>query len=187
MNQSIKELFYLPNLISLCRLILSFIIPILWVNQTSSDIIYALIVFGALSDTLDGNLARLLNQRSNLGKILDPLADKCFINMLFFLFYYENVIPLSFLMVILVRDLLILIGALYLIFLTKGKAIPSPSILGKATTVVQLITLMLLFMHYFLYSLPELFLSLVINITILLTLTSGLHYILSFRRMLSHA
>ncbi len=91
-----KELLTLPNLFTLSRLILSFIIPVLWVINVSERLLYGLIIFGALSDTLDGNLARILNQKSKLGKILDPLADKCFINMLFFLFYLQGKIPLSF-------------------------------------------------------------------------------------------
>jgi len=187
LKQGFKELFCLPNIISLSRLLLSLIIPILWIKQISPDFIYILIIYGALSDTLDGNLARIFNLRSNIGKILDPLADKAFINMIFFLFYYEDIISLSFFLVILSRDLLIVCGALYLIFLTKAKLTPSPSLLGKITTVSQLSTLLALFMHHFLHPLPDLLLNIFLNLTLLFTISSGIDYLLSMKRMLSHA
>ncbi|MEM1668963.1 MAG: CDP-alcohol phosphatidyltransferase family protein, partial [Thermofilaceae archaeon] len=80
-----KEIFKIPNLLSLYRLLLSLIIPILWIRGFSPKWLSLLIFSGVISDTLDGNLARILKQKTDLGKILDPLADKAFINMLFFL------------------------------------------------------------------------------------------------------
>lgn len=178
-----KELFKIPNLLSLYRLTLSFILPLLWITKSSPTFIYILIISGVLSDTLDGNLARLLKQKTTLGKILDPIADKCFINMLFFLFFWERKISLSFLSVILLRDVFILLGGLYLI--KRGFKVEqlSPSLLGKTSTIFQLISLVSLFTQYYIKSFPQAYLELILKTTLFITLASGFHYLILFRRL----
>lgn len=184
MRSFMRELLLIPNLLSLLRLLLSVVIPFLWVKKVSPKVIYSLLVMGVVSDTLDGNLARLLRQKTRLGKILDPLADKFFINMLFFLFYYEDKISSQLFFTILLRDVLILLGVLILLYFSQGRLIPSPSILGKATTVIQLLGLLALFADQYLLSLPNYILNLILNLIFFLTLASGFYYLLNFRRLL---
>lgn len=176
------ELFKIPNLLSLFRLLLSLVIPFLWVKKAPNKLIVALIILGALSDTLDGNLARLLKQKSKIGKILDPLADKCFVNMLFFLFYLEGKITLFFFTIILTRDLGILFGAIYL--LKKGINLKNlnPTLLGKISTVSQLFCLIILFTANFIKALPYELVKTVLILTLFFTLASGFHYLLLFKR-----
>lgn len=69
------------------------------------------------TDLLDGYLARMLNQISELGKIIDPLADKIAVGVIAILMFINGLIPLWFIVVVLLRDLLILLFGLYL----KGK------------------------------------------------------------------
>ncbi|MFN3505470.1 MAG: CDP-alcohol phosphatidyltransferase family protein [Caldimicrobium sp.] len=182
-----KELFKIPNLLTLYRLTLSFILPFLWITKSSPTLIYFLIISGVLSDTLDGNLARILKQKTNLGKILDPIADKCFINMLFFLFYWERKISFSFLSIILLRDVFILLGGLYL--LKRGFKINqlSPSLLGKSSTIFQLVSLVSLFtQYYYIKSFSQTYLEVILKTTLFFTLASGFHYLILFRRLCSY-
>jgi cardiolipin synthase (CMP-forming) len=95
-------------------------------------------VLAALSDALDGFVARAYNQKTKLGAVLDPLADKLMINIGFvFIAVNENFhgqIPLWFPVVILLRDATIVIGA-YLINEYYGPVRVRPRITGKLTTV----------------------------------------------------
>ncbi len=169
-----RDFLKIPNLLSFYRLVISFIIPGLWIKNPKSSAVFYLIISGILSDTLDGNLARILKQKTFLGKFLDPIADKCFINMLFFLLYWQKKFSGYFFLLILLRDLFILIGSFILI--QKLKSIHSPTILGKASTVSQLITLVTLYIHSYSISLSPFLVTTIVNLTLLLTLVSGLHY-----------
>lgn len=179
----LSEILKIPNLLSLFRLILSFIIPILWFAKVSNKIIFGLIFLGALSDTLDGNLARFLKQKSELGKIIDPFADKCFINMLFFLFLLEGKIKPSFFGIILARDIGILLGVGFL--LKGGIQLKNlnPSFLGKISTVFQLLCLLTLFTSNYIKPLPEDIIKSVVTLTLFFTVASGFHYFLMFRKV----
>lgn len=96
----------------------------------------------AFSDGLDGFLARRLNRRTRLGAILDPLADKVFLNTAIVLLslgirgLYR--FPHWFAVMVLGRDLLILLGAL-LIKRQKGSLEAVPNALGKTTAVLQMV------------------------------------------------
>ena len=103
----------------------------------------ALIVYflAAISDALDGFVARAYNQKTKLGTILDPMADKLMINIGFVVmavnsnFAYR--IPFWFPIVILLRDSLIVVGA-YLINEFYGPVRVRPRITGKLTTLFQM-------------------------------------------------
>ncbi len=73
-----REIFYISNLLSLSRVVL--ILPIHYFlkmdTMTGSYWAVFLMLLVALTDTLDGRLARKLNQQSDFGRILDPIADK---------------------------------------------------------------------------------------------------------------
>ena len=74
-----KEIFTIPNLLSLFRLILIPVYIGIYLNaQTTSDyfLAAAILAVSCLTDMIDGKIARRFNMISNLGKILDPLADK---------------------------------------------------------------------------------------------------------------
>ncbi len=179
----VKDIIKIPNLITLYRLIISFILPVLWINKISSQLLYFLLLLGVLSDTLDGNLARFLKQKTALGKILDPLADKCFINMLFFLFYWEGKISLSFLLVIFFRDIFIITGGIFLL----KKGIPTqqltPTLLGKTSTIFQLLSLVSLFTYYYVKEISYFYVEVILKLTLFFTIASGFHYLLLFKRL----
>lgn len=110
------DIFTWSNLISFTRVLVT--IPIIYVhyqnNKEVTQLVTLLIVYGAISDYLDGLVARLRNEISELGKMLDPIADKV---MAFFLFFYTvwlGWIPLWFFLIGVVRDLLIMIGSWYI-------------------------------------------------------------------------
>lgn len=104
------------NFISFTRILV--VIPVVWLhisNEYETNIwIIMLIVYGVISDYLDGLVARWRDEISELGKVLDPIADKL---MAFFLFLYTVLlgwIPLWYFILGVVRDLLIMAGSAHI-------------------------------------------------------------------------
>ena len=129
---TLKDLFLLPNLITLLRLFVS----IYLFNQYSIEniripLLVILIAAIGISDSIDGIVARRLNQVSKLGTILDPVSDR--IVFLLLLFWLEDICPIWFFYGILIREILVMIGSLYV--LTSTKTIKVSNI-GKLGTVL---------------------------------------------------
>jgi CDP-diacylglycerol--glycerol-3-phosphate 3-phosphatidyltransferase len=110
------DIFTWSNLISLSRILVVF--PIIWMHlQNDQQVnlwITLLIIYGGISDYLDGLVARWRNEISELGKVLDPVADKV---MAFFLFLYTVVIgwiPVWYFALGVARDLMIMAGSAHI-------------------------------------------------------------------------
>lgn len=134
MKYSSKEIFTISNGISFLRFLL--VIP-LWflLNnievQSVRYITFALCVFAAATDMLDGYLARKLNQVTEVGKIIDPLADKAAMAVVVIKLYMLNEISAFFFFTVISRDLFIFIGGL-IVSRILGRVLPSNK-LGKIT------------------------------------------------------
>jgi len=135
----------LANRITLLRLMLIpvFVVCVMsysrhqpWVRYLALGVYFT----AAISDCLDGFIARAYNQKTKLGAVLDPLADKLFINIAFVVLavndQWMTPVPYWFPVIILSRDVLIVIGA-YLINEYFGPVRIRPRITGKITTVCQ--------------------------------------------------
>lgn len=110
------DIFTWSNLISLTRVLVA--LPIVYIhyenNKEINNLIIGLILYGVISDYLDGLVARLRNEISELGKILDPVADKIMAFVLFFYTVYLGWIPLWFFVIGITRDILIMMGSWYI-------------------------------------------------------------------------
>jgi CDP-diacylglycerol--glycerol-3-phosphate 3-phosphatidyltransferase len=93
-----------------------------------------------LTDILDGYFARKRNEISELGKIIDPLADKISVITITFLLLLKGILPLWFFIVILSRDLIILLGGLYI--KKKYEVILQSNWIGKLTVFIIGFTLL---------------------------------------------
>ena len=71
-----KDIFTIPNILSMFRLLLLPVIVYMYMNQKDYVLTGTLLVISGVTDLLDGYIARTFNMMSNLGKILDPVADK---------------------------------------------------------------------------------------------------------------
>ena len=97
-----------------------------------------IIIVAVGTDFLDGFLARQLHQVTDLGKIIDPLADKIGIGIYAVLMAWTNNVPLWFVLLVLFRDLLIFSGGMYIRL--KKKIIPQSNWPGKiAVSLVALV------------------------------------------------
>ena len=129
---TLKDLFLLPNLITLSRLFVSiYLFNQYLIENIRIPLLVTLIAVIGISDSIDGIVARRLNQVSKLGIILDPVCDR--IVFLLLLFWLEDIFPIWFFYGILIREILVMIGSLYV--LTRTKTIKVSNI-GKFGTVL---------------------------------------------------
>lgn len=141
----------IPTLLTLLRIVLTPVIIFdMMRQQWGSAFIW--FVIASLTDTFDGMLARWWNDKTVLGACLDPIADKillisCF-STLAFIQSPLFAIPHWFVMLILCKESIILIGSLFLLVTGSGFVV-HPTRLGKMTTVVQVSFIMWLFACYF--------------------------------------
>lgn len=123
---------WLPNAISLLRLVL--VAPLLFsIYQRDFTLVLQLVVVMAALDILDGILARKLQAVTQLGAVLDPLADKLAISLGFVMMAVIGLIPLWFAAVVFLRDFIIAVGSL-LYYIVIGPFKVQPVLLGKLNT-----------------------------------------------------
>jgi len=94
-------------------------------------------IFAAATDGLDGYLARVMNWQTDLGKILDPIADKVLLIGTVFILWMNSYIPIFVLTVFVLRDFIIIMGAAFHMTVYETAA-PNPNIFGKITTFVHI-------------------------------------------------
>jgi cardiolipin synthase (CMP-forming) len=134
---SYGHLLNLPNFLTLCRL---GSIPIFLTFLTRQRYTEALWVFAAaaVTDGLDGAVARWFNSRTELGAFLDPFADKLMLVSAFVVLTIDGELPGYLLSVVAIRDIVIVVGYLMISFFTGERVPVRPSYLGKSSTVLQL-------------------------------------------------
>ncbi len=136
------------NKITIVRILLVpfFIVEVVYYLTNGHELhrLLAVLAFAvaALSDGLDGYVARRYNQRSELGAILDPLADKLLLVSAVVLLSFHNQryltpLPIWLTTIILSRDVLLLLGMAVIHFVC-GKVRVRPHVLGKIATVLQM-------------------------------------------------
>lgn len=131
------HLLQTPNLLTLCRLVSIPFFLVLISEHRFKAALY-LFVAAALTDALDGTVARWSNSRTELGAFLDPFADKLLLVSSFVALTFDRMLPLWLLDVVIIRDIVIVFGYFMLSFFT-GERIPvRPTYLGKASTFLQL-------------------------------------------------
>jgi len=101
-----------------------------------------ILVAGGLTDTLDGVLARGLNQKTALGAYLDPIADKLLLSSSYFVLALKGKIGWWLAILVLGRDVLLLVASAVILLTVGYRAFP-PSIWGKATTFFEILLIVL--------------------------------------------
>lgn len=179
-NDFIKNI---PNILTILR-ILS--LPVFLIFLINDAFTFAIIIFSfaAVTDILDGYSARILDCRTELGSYLDPIADKLLINSSLIVLYLSRMnqdhrlIPIWFIIIVLSRDIILIIGYFALYFIVgRVKIIPCRE--GKASSFfnVILIALILIIFGYdiILFLIP--YLHFAIYILSGIVIISGIKYI----------
>ena len=172
----------LPNLLTLIRILLIPLFVILIINQSFS---WALIIFAlaGITDGIDGLIARITRQRTELGAYLDPIADKLLLSAGFVTLAIIEMLPSWLAVTVIARDMIILLGILMMI-LTHIPPKIEPSLIGKITTSLQISTILLVLGAHYSIFLKHLS-TIAIYGTMLLTILSGAHYIYIGTRMVN--
>jgi cardiolipin synthase len=130
----------LPNLLTAARVLA--IIPFAILAREGRDAeALALFTIAGLTDTLDGTIARRLGQKSRIGRLLDPLADKLFTGVSFVVLsaFRGGIshIPIWVMLAVLLRDVLILFGSLAIYRVSRNSGF-KPSVYGKLNTFFEI-------------------------------------------------
>lgn len=132
----------IPNVLSLLRL-LAFVPAAYFASQATASgnlRAAALLLFMAATDILDGFLARRLNQKSELGRIIDPIVDKICVGGMFVILAWQRQMPWWIAGLVIGRDALILVAGLFM--LGRFRRVTESNWIGKAAVTVLVITLL---------------------------------------------
>ncbi|MGV8086360.1 MAG: CDP-diacylglycerol--glycerol-3-phosphate 3-phosphatidyltransferase [Candidatus Woesearchaeota archaeon] len=171
---SAKTLFNLPNSLTILRMILA---PFFMWAILISDYMAALviIVVASISDFFDGFIARKFNMQTEIGGILDPIADKILIFCSIAALLIKFDFPLWIGVIIISRDMLLLFGGAIFFYNKHYKALV-PNMFGKISTFFQMITIII----YILASLRNYYswwIDMLLYVTVLTTIISGITYV----------
>lgn len=125
----------IPNILSIIRILLVGVFILVFFNNYPDNLLWALVIFltAGLTDVIDGFLARRFNWVTNLGKILDPLADKLMQCTVLVCMLIKELIPDWLVIPFILKELLMLLGGLLII--KKRKVVVVSNIFGKMTVV----------------------------------------------------
>jgi cardiolipin synthase len=182
-----------PNLLTVFRMVL---IPVFVSLLFYQRFVLALIVFivAGITDGLDGLLARRFNQKSQLGTILDPIADKLMLVTSFVVLSMKAVfpqplpphLPVPFWVTVAVisRDVFILVGAAAINIVTGFRGF-RPSWLGKVNTTVQIVAIALIMVAASIPYGTGYYLPTVYTTVFALAVLSGGHYVFFIAKLLN--
>ncbi|WP_371878850.1 CDP-alcohol phosphatidyltransferase family protein [Amycolatopsis roodepoortensis] len=130
----LRQALNVPNMLSILRLAGVPVFLWLLLGPKEDGWALALLVFSALTDWLDGKLARWLNQMSRLGQLLDPAADRLYILATLIAFLIRDIIPWWLVVPLVVREAVL--GVCVLLLRHRGFAPPEVTYIGKGATFV---------------------------------------------------
>jgi len=180
------RIWTVPNQITFLRL---GFLPLFLILVIYEKYAWALLVLfvSAVTDALDGLLARSLDQKSALGAYLDPIADKLLLSSSFIALAMEKKIAWWLTLLVISRDLLLLVVAAVILIIQGYRPFP-PSLLGKATTFFEIAVVFFtilgatwpderitILLHYLAYAVSA------------FVVLSGFHYAVTVARRLHHS
>lgn len=191
----------LPNKLTIARIILAFVfILLLFMHGLGSKIAaFAVFLLASITDLLDGYLAKKNNQITDFGRLMDPIADKILILSAFLAFVELGLVPAWMVVIILFREMAV--TGLRILALNKGKVIAADSG-GKHKAVSQvaaILAILLLLIFREAGPMTAAFWSVrteaiykdsiyaLMLITVVLTLISGVSYLIKNREVYAHA
>jgi len=171
-----RQLRALPNQLTLLRLS---IVPFLVLSILDGHYhrAFILMVVAGVSDGLDGTLARIFRQRTELGSYLDPIADKLLLSTLFLVLTHVGLVSMRITVMVFSRDVGIIVIST-LLYVTTGTRDFHPSLLGKANTLAQILAVCSVVLaqnypaHWVLWTRHG-----ALEATLWLTVLSGFHYL----------
>jgi cardiolipin synthase (CMP-forming) len=181
-----------PNLVTLSRIILIpliiglYYLPGEWVSEHARNVAATVVfVLAAVTDWLDGYLARRLNQISAFGAFLDPVADKLIVVGALVVLLFLNRVDMLVALIIIGREIAISALREWMAKVGQAKSV-AVAFIGKLKTVSQMVAIPLLLYHDHLFQLVDCqwLGTILINIAAVLTVLSMLYYL---RKALPHA
>jgi cardiolipin synthase len=129
---------HIPNVLTILRILATpVILNRIWVRDLDTALI--LFFLSGMTDTIDGTLARRFHWTSKFGALIDPIADKTLLVTVFLMLGYREYIPPWVVYIVIGRDLAILLAAGILKLTNRLTEFP-PSVFGKVSTLIQLLT-----------------------------------------------
>ncbi len=175
----------IPNLITLARILL---VPVVVWLIASGELRLAFLLFlaAAISDAVDGFLAKRFGMKTELGAYLDPAADKVLIVSIYVTLGITGVIPLWIVILVVSRDLMI-VGAVILSWLVGQPVTIKPHAVSKANTAAQILFAGLVLASHGYDFRSDLMLTLVMAMVAVLTLLSVAFYVAEWVRHMNSA
>lgn len=186
-----SSIITIPNLVTFLRMALIPAFAILLIYGRAGWALAVFIIAG-VSDGVDGFIARRFNQKSELGTILDPIADKLLMTTAFVILTLPHTfaptrhLPVPYWVTISVigRDVLIVAVALSIFMISEFRGF-RPSWLGKASTVVQVFAVVMILLAAIYPALQSFYLPTVYTTTVAFAVFSGVHYIFHVARLMN--
>ncbi len=173
-----KEIFTIPNLLSLFRLALIPIYIVIYLNATEAYQYYVaggILAVSCLTDMIDGKIARHYNMITTVGKVLDPLADKVTQLSLTICLSIRYPVLVRVLVLFLVKEIVQLIAALFQFH--RGKMLPGALLVGKLCTTVLFVSLILLVL---LPEMPPMWVNFIAMVDSTFLIVTFISYMLAF-------
>lgn len=174
------SLRWLPNAICIVRVLL--VAPLVAaLLREDYAVALALVIVAGASDALDGFLAKTFDWRTRLGGLLDPAADKLLIVSVFLTMTYLEQIPVLLAVIVVMRDVIIILGAVAYHLLIEPVT-GEPSSISKLNTACQLAFVLFAMTHAAYAWPPQVSLQLLGAAVVFTSITSGLNYVLRWSK-----
>ena len=173
---------HLPNALCVLRMLLA--IPVAWMlAHDEYGATLALFGFAAITDALDGFLAKRFHWTSELGKALDPLADKILLVTAFVALTALRHVPLWLAAPVVLRDLIITFGAITYRFLFGPLTDARPTIISKINTLMQIAYVLSVVAALALDRTWSVWIVVLTTLVIVTTIASGIDYVATYTQL----